>query len=380
MPPSDKNLKIFIGAGEVSSDFLGAEVIKALQKKCKNLICFGIGGKEIKKAGNFKSLFPMEELSLMGFFEILPTALKLLWRIHKTAKLILKEKPDVVLTIDAGEFYFRLHKKLRKKDKNIKLMHLNAPSVWAIKPGRAKMVAGFLNHLFALFPFEPPYFTKYNLPTTFVGHPLANIEERIIDLHLPKDITPITVLFGSRNQEVQTLSDDFIKACTLLQKDIPNLFLLIPTFDKFHPLLKEKLDKTSLPYRFLSSEEKFSGFKASRAVLSASGTVALELAKAEVPFTIAYKLNPLTFLLARLLIKTPFACLVNILLKHEVIREYLQKDCTPENLYSEMKRLLTLSEVDQELLICELRKAYHMLQCSKGKSAEVIAKIICDEA
>lgn len=365
-----------MGAGEESSDFLGAQVLKVLKKNHPDLICFGIGGEKMETAGGFKSLFPMGELSLMGFFEILPSAIKLLLRIRTTAKHILRENPDVVLTIDAGEFYFRLHKQLRKKNKDITLMHLNAPSVWALKPGRARMVAGFLNHLFALFPFEPPYFTKHHLPTTFVGHPLTDSVEEVVDLHLPKDCLSITILFGSRTQEVTLLTPDFIGACTRLYKDFPNLLLLIPTFDRFKEQLERQLSEAKLPHRFLNAHEKFSGFKASKAALAASGTIALELAKAELPFTIAYKFNPLTYLLAKMLVKTPFACLVNVLLKKEVIKEHIQHACTSENLYLEMKRLLTLSEKEKGAFVKNLQRSYALLHPPKGKSSEIIAHVI----
>ena len=255
-------------------------------------------------------------------------------------------------------------------------MHLNAPSVWALKPRRAKMVSHFLNHLFTLFPFEPPYFTIYNLPTTFVGHPLCEVSEKIIPVDLPLQCLPITVLFGSRNAEIERLKDDFIQACVLLREDFPNLFLLIPTFARFKPILSEALEKANLPHRFLTAEEKFSAFKISQAILSASGTVALELAKAQTPFTIAYKLSPLTHVIAKWVIKTPFACLVNILLKKEVVKEHLQKNCTPVNLAQEMKRLLTLSSYEKEVLRSDLEQAYALLRSPQGHASDIISDVM----
>ena len=368
--------KIFIGAGEESGDFLGSQVIESLRKKYPTASFIGIGGTRMERAGNFTSLFSMEELSLLGFVEILPHLFKLLWRLHTTTQFILQQKPDIVLSIDAGDFYFRLLKRLRKRDKNLTLMHLNAPSVWALQPGRAKKVAGFLNHLFALFPFEPPYFTKHNLPTTFVGHPLVDKNFEKHDLHLPKDALPITVLFGSRRQEVASLSHDFVEACRLLHLQFPNLLLLIPTFEKFHPHLEEALKKAGLSYRFISPEEKWSAFYISRAALAASGTVALELARAQLPFTIAYKLNFLTYMLAKKIVKTPFACLVNVLLGRKVIKEYIQHDCTPQNLCAELTRLLTMKDNDRAHFQMALEDVTQLLTLPSGTSSDKIAEVV----
>ena len=369
-------MKIFIGAGEESSDFLGAAVIKALQKRFPDLQFIGICGDKMEAVGHFKSLFPLHELSLMGVFEILPKLIKIFRRMKQTRDFILMEKPDLVLSIDAGMFYFRLHKKLKRKDKNILLMHLNAPSVWAHHPGRAKMVSKFLSHLFTLFPFEPPYFTRHGLPTTFVGHPLTTETFEETPLLLPKNILPITVLFGSRSLEIHMLSDLFIEACVNLQREEKNLYLLIPTFPRFKDILEKKLKATPLSYQFLTPSQKWKAFHLSKAALAASGTVALELAKAKLPFTIAYKFGFLTGLAAKLFLKTPYVCLVNILLQKPIIKEILQDNLTAQNLTLEMKRLIHLTSIERETFKKDLHEAYQKLQSPQGDAAQMIADVI----
>lgn len=371
-------MKIFIGAGEESSDFLGAEVIHALKKRFPDAQFMGIGGEKMQTAGNFKSLFPLQELSLIGLFEILPKVIKLFARMRQARDFILKEKPDLVLSIDAGMFYFRLHKRIKRRDQTIPLMHLNAPSVWAHHPGRAKMVSKFLSHLFTLYPFEPPYFNKHGLPTTFVGHPLTSATFMESPLSLPGDILPVTVLFGSRSLEIQKLSNAFITTCVRLQKDHPSLYLLIPTFERFRPIIEEKLSKTNLRYQFIEPAQKWQAFRQSRAALAASGTIALELAKEQVPFTIAYKFGFLTAVAAKILLKTPFVCMVNILLEKPLIKEILQENMTADNLYQEMQRLIELQEHERTELKQALKQAYDMLKSPKGDAAEMVADVIAE--
>ena len=162
---------IFLIAGEASGDQLGADLMTSL-KKMEDVRFAGIGG-EAMAAQGLQSLFPMEELSLMGFFSILCHLRSLLQRLTYTVAMIQTLKPDVVVTIDAPEFSFRVMERLHKLPQRPRLIHYVAPTVWAWRPGRAKKVVRFLDHLLCLFPFEPPYFEKYGLKTTFVGHPIA---------------------------------------------------------------------------------------------------------------------------------------------------------------------------------------------------------------
>ena len=170
-------MKLFIIAGEKSGDLLGSKILQNINKNVFDI--YGIGGELMLKNGLKESLFPMEELSLMGIFEILPKIFNLLKRIKQTAEYIIKLQPDVVLTIDSPDFCFRVMKLVKKLDREnkIKKVHFIAPSVWAYREKRAEKISKIYDLLFCILPFEPSYFEKYGLKTIFVGHPLYDTTE-----------------------------------------------------------------------------------------------------------------------------------------------------------------------------------------------------------
>lgn len=165
--------KVFLIAGEPSGDTLGASLMEGLSEKLNgNVEYAGVGGQGMAAAG-LESLFPMEDLSVMGVFEVLPRLPLLLRRIRETASQVERLQPDVLVTIDSPDFCFRVIKKLKARACKVPVVHYVAPSVWAWRPGRAKKVACILDHLLCLLPFEPPYFEREGLRATFVGHPVV---------------------------------------------------------------------------------------------------------------------------------------------------------------------------------------------------------------
>ena len=210
---SDHRL-VYIIAGEVSGDALGAALIRELRKKYKGQIEFvGIGG-DLMEAEGVNSLFPISEMAVMGIFELLPHMKCLMKRIEQTVADVLSKKPAALITIDSKAFTMRVAKRIHKRQSGVKrrirLIHMVAPTVWAWRPGRAKQIAKFLDHLLTLFPFEPPYFTRHGLKTTFVGHPAA--EQPKGDgagyrqlFNIEKNAKVVTLLPGSRPGEVNRL-------------------------------------------------------------------------------------------------------------------------------------------------------------------------------
>tara|TARA_A100000171_G_C2135733_1_gene150069 strand:- start:649 stop:1809 length:1161 start_codon:yes stop_codon:yes gene_type:complete len=336
---------IYIVTGEASGDLLGSRLMKALKKLCPDIRFEGVGGTLMCQEG-LRTLFPAQDLSVMGLLEILPHLAKLSKRLHQTEKDILKKEPDLVLTIDSPGFNFRLAR-LLKKDLHIPLFHYTAPSVWAWKPGRARKISKLYDHLFALFKFEPPYFEKENLPCTFIGHPL--IEEKLPQISpntfrrlkgVPQEAPLLCLLPGSRQGEVTHLLPYFANSVFLLQKNLPDLTLVCPTLPAFKKDI-ETVFQGRIPLLFTNDkQEKYLAMAASNAALAASGTVSLELALTKTPMVIGYRLNPLTYFIIKKLVKAPYACLVNILLKEKAVPEYLQNQCTPENLYNALLPLL----------------------------------------
>jgi len=348
---------IFLIAGEASGDQLGADLMIAL-KEIQEVRFAGIGG-EAMKAEGLESFFPMEELSLIGVVSILRNLPQLLGRLTSTVKTIQALKPDAVITIDAPEFSLRVLKKLHKLPNKPRLVHYVAPTVWAWRPGMAKKVSVFLDRLLCLYSFEPPYFEKYGLKTNFVGHPVAR--EKTFTFKRNENL--LCVLPGSRRSEIQTLLPIFKETVLLLQKDIPDLKIVLPTIPAVESLVREGVKDWHMDVQIvLGDEERKKAFGKSSAALAASGTVALQLAAANLPFVIAYKMGTLNAWIARRLIKTPWACMVNILLAFNkfgatFVLNQKAKELVPE---------LWIPEFIQE-------------ECRAGKIAPALLKLLKDK-
>ncbi|MBI3114299.1 MAG: lipid-A-disaccharide synthase [Rhodospirillales bacterium] len=337
---------IFIVAGEPSGDVLGARLMAALKKEsCGEVSFAGIGGARMEEQG-IKSLFPMTELSVMGATEVIPNIPRILSRIRETATAVDRMRPVALVTIDSPDFSFRVSKRL--KGKGIKLIHYVAPSVWAWRPGRARKIAGFLDHLLTLLPFEPPYFEAEGLASTFVGHPVV---ESGADTGkggdfrrrhgIKKEETLIAVLPGSRVGEISRLHRIFGDALFLLAKKHGDFRAVVPTVDVVAGMVRDACAQWSVPTLIVQGErEKYDAFAAADVALAASGTVALELAMARTPAVITYRINPITAWIVRRLVKVRFVHLVNIILDREVVPELLQESCRPDFLAAALEDLL----------------------------------------
>lgn len=337
---------IFVIAGEPSGDLLAASLMAALKRLTGGQVRFaGVGGPRMAEEG-LDSLFPMAELSVMGLIEVLPRLPNLFRRINQTVDAARAARPDAVVTIDSPGFTFRVAKRL--KGDGFPLIHYVAPTVWAWKPGRARKIAQFLDHLLVLLPFEPPYFEREGLATTFVGHPVV---ERGADQGdgpgfrarhgIEPDAPLLCVLPGSRRSETDRLLPVFADTVARLAADRPGLRCVVPTVATVAATVRAACAGWPVPVVVVEGEaEKFDAFAAADAALAASGTVALELACARTPTVVAYKVNPLTAWLVRRLIRVRFVTLVNLILDRAVVPEYLQDDCRPDILSASLGRLL----------------------------------------
>ena len=347
MTTSNK-LKVYLIAGEPSGDLLGSRLMRALRKKTNNNIEFyGLGGDTMEQEG-LKPLFDISELAVMGLVEVIPSIPRVLRRIKQTIKDIVRKKPDVVITIDSWSFCSRIHKGLRKLDTKIKQIHYVAPQVWAWKKHRAKTMYKYIDQLLTLLPNEPEYFTKHNLNTIFVGHPVIESDVLTADgkafrkkYNIEDSKQIISILPGSRHTEVSKLLPDFIAAARLLHEQNPDIFFALPTVKTVVNRVKHMIKGSRLPIAVLETEaDRYSAFQASSAAIAASGTVALELAICNIPHIIAYKVAPLTYLIAKYLVKLRFVNLTNILLQRLIVPELLQEKCTPQNIVRHINDLL----------------------------------------
>lgn len=292
------------------------------------------------------SLYPMSDLSVMGLTEVLPHLPKLLRRLRETVDSAIRLDPTALVTIDSPDFCFRVARRL--KGRGMPMIHYVAPSVWAWKPGRARKIAGFLDHLLALLPFEPPYFERVGLGCTFVGHPVVESAADHGDgakfrrqHNIEKDVPLICVLPGSRSGETTRLLPIFGSTLSLLKQRRPNIQAVVPTVRGVATTVETAVAGWPVPTLVVRNDtEKFDAFAASDAALAASGTVSLELAMARLPAVIAYRVNPMTAWLARRLLRIRHVSLVNIIMGREIVPERLQDDCRPEVLAADIERLL----------------------------------------
>lgn len=365
-------MKIYFIVGEPSGDILASRLMKAIRKKHPDAEFFGIGG-ETMKAEGFTSLFNIKDLSVMGMMEVIPKLSVILRRRKEVLCDIEKVQPDVIVTVDSWGFVNSILKILKKKGNKIPKVHYVAPQVWAWKKGRAKKAAQIMDHLMTLLPYEPPYFEKYGLDCTFVGHPVientADLPINIAFLRtqagIPENARVLCVLPGSRHSEVSRLSPVFIESIKKLDKEIPNLFLLIPSVEN----MKEEIDgyfkNIGIPYRLITGQKaRYEAFCMSEFALAASGTVSLELTACGTPHVIAYKFNPITNAVVEFLAITKYANLINILADRFIIPEFVLRNCKAGLIVPEVLSFLQNKEK------CELQVEQAKEQLVKLKPAD----------
>ncbi|MEQ8398566.1 lipid-A-disaccharide synthase [Thalassobaculum sp.] len=341
---------IYLMAGEASGDVLGAGLMRSLRAATAGRVRFaGLGGDAMAAEG-LASLFPISEMAVMGIVEILPKAPMLLRRVRQTADDAWERQPSAVVSIDSKAFTMRVQKRLFQRRAEAggigpKLIHWVPPTVWAWRPGRAAAIARHLDHLLTLFPFEPPYFEKHGLETTFVGHPAARqpagdgsaFRGRF---RLPKDAPVLGVMPGSRPGEVKRLMPVFREVVARLTGRYQSMRVVIPTVPLVADAIREETRGWRAPVTIVQDPKyKYDAFAACNVALAASGTVTLELTIAGVPTVVAYRVNALSAAIARRLIDPEAIVLTNKLMGRRVIPQFIQDDCTADRLTVAVERL-----------------------------------------
>jgi lipid-A-disaccharide synthase len=355
-PPANARLRIGIIAGEMSGDLLGAGLIRALRERHPDAVIEGIGGAQMMAAG-CRSLFPMEALSVMGLFEVLAHLPRLL-RIRKSIVAhFLTDPPDVFVGVDAPDFNLGVERRL--KAAGIPTVHYVSPSVWAWRQGRVKTIARSVDRMLALFPFEADFYRDHRVPVSFVGHPLADMIPARVDaaaaraaLHLPVDVPLVALLPGSRAGEVARLADSFIATIHWCAQRWPGVRFAVPLANATtREIFVRALDRHAgdLPVQLVDGHAR-EVMAASDAVLLASGTATLEAMLLKRPMVVAYRLAPLTYWLAKRLVKLPWFALPNLLAGRALVPEFLQDAATPEALGAALLRCLDDTATRQELI------------------------------
>lgn len=370
--------KIYIIAGEASGDNIGSKLMKAIRLQNPNVEFYGIGGEKMQEQ-KMNLLFPAKELSVMGFLEVLPHIFKFLKFIKQTIEDIIRIQPDVVITIDSPGFCFRVAKAVKEKIKG-KLVHYVAPTVWVYKPERAKKIAKIYDHLLVILPFEPEYFLKEGLATTFVGHPaIEDLEIQDKDIFrnkykIPQDNLLVCLAPGSRKQEVKRLLPIFLESIQYLSKKVTqNITVVIPVKEYLKKMIEEGLDK-ALDIILVEEKDKESLFSSCNIALTKSGTITTELAFYQMPMVVGYKISPISYWLLKRMVIGKYATILNVLADKELVPELLQDKCN----YVELGEALYKASLLQNRVSWnkEIKLQLAKLQVGKNIPSQLAAKVI----
>ena len=356
-------VKVFLVAGEPSGDKLGGTLMAGLKRLSPGVTFRGVGGPLMRGRG-LTSLFPMDELSVMGLAEVLPKLPHLFRRRDEVVQAVLDWSPDVLVTIDSPDFCLRVAKKV-KAASDIRTVHYVAPSVWAWRPGRAGKMARHIDHVLALLPFEPPYMQAAGMTCDFVGHPVVSEPVATADeaaaFRMQHGITHemLLILPGSRRGEVERLAGRFGETLALVLAARPNLRAVIPAAAPVAGLLEQitrdwpgnplLLDPRCVPSRTFAASKR-AAFAAADAALAASGTVSLELAAAGTPMVIGYDMGWISRQIMPHLLKVDTVTLVNLISETHAVPEFIGKACRPEPMAQAILDLLAAPGAQQAAL------------------------------
>ena len=384
---TERQKLVYIIAGEPSGDLLASRLMQALRYRNPDIEFAGMGGETMTALG-FKSLFDISDISVMGILEVLPRVRLIMRRMKQVMADIRERKPDVLLTVDSWGFVHQVLAKLKKENNNIPKVHYVAPQVWAWKKGRAKTVARLVDRLMTLLPHEPPYFEKYGLHCTFVGHPVientANLMNDPVAFRekygIPESCTLMSVLPGSRHSEIKRLVPIFKQTLRQLKKTFPDLYLVIPSVAAISDEVETAFADLEVPHRIILGQyERYAAFQASVFALAASGTVSLELTAFGTPHIITYKFNYLTDKILKRFAGTKYANLINILANKFVIPEFVLENCresliTPKVLDLMQHPAKAKAQIDEALqYLLKLKSGNAM---PSEKAAEVVQSFL----
>ncbi|MGL9773945.1 MAG: lipid-A-disaccharide synthase [Sodalis sp. (in: enterobacteria)] len=367
-------ITIGLVAGETSGDILGAGLIRALRGHLPEARFVGVAGPRMQAEG-MEAWYDTEELAVMGIVEVVERLPRLLRIRRDLTRRFTALRPDVFVGIDAPDFTIALEGRLKRR--GIRTIHYVSPSVWAWRQKRVFKIGRATDNVLAFLPFEKAFYDRYNVPCQFIGHTLADAMPLDPDkvaarqsLGITAEARCLALLPGSRQSEVAMLSADFLRAAERLYARFPGLEIVVPLVNparraQFEHILAAVAP--TLPVRLLDNQA-LQAMIAADAALLASGTASLECMLAKCPMVVNYRMKPLTFALARRLVKTPWVSLPNLLAGRELVKELLQEACQPEALAAALEALLDDND-QRATLLATFRQLHQQIRCNADEQA-----------
>jgi lipid-A-disaccharide synthase len=377
--------KIFLVATEESGDRLGANLMNVLHQRLGGAVRFeGVGGRSMAQEG-LASLFPIEELSIVGLAAVAKQLPKILRLIRQTADAVTQASPDILVIIDSPDFTHRVARRVRARDASIPIIDYVSPSVWAWRPGRARAMRSYVDHVLALLPFEPEAYRKLGgPPCSYVGHSLIEqlgVLRPDLDEQRRRDEAPpvLLVLPGSRRSEIRHHMKVFGETLGRLgAQDVP-FELILPTMSHLHDAVRADVESWPVQPRIIVGEqEKRAAFRIAHAAFVKSGTATLELALAGVPMVAAYRGGSVEAWVLRRAIRVSSVILANLVLGENVVPEFIQEDCTPEKLVPALRDILADSPLRRRQIEAFAKLDAIMSTGDQPPSARA-AEIVLDE-
>lgn len=373
------NQNILISAGEASGDMHAANLVRAVGKIAPNIKFYGMGSSLMQSAG-VKLIVDSGNLSIMGWFEIILKFSKIRKAFSDMQNALYHDKPDLLILVDYPGFNLRLAKIAKKA--GVKVLYFISPKVWAWKQSRVKKIKKYVDMMAVIFPFEVDFYKKFQVPVTFIGNPLLDMVKPKLTLreaqktfNLDLNCKTIGLFPGSRKGEIKRLLPIMLKTAELLKNKNPNLQFLLPkassiTIDDLNPYLQTSAIKLNI-----ISNQNYDVMQACDAIIAASGTVTLEIAIMAIPLVLIYKTSWLEYQIVKRLIKIPYVGLCNIIANKKIIQELLQYDASPENIATEIEKILHNSNYRDEI-IANLNKTKELLSCGRCGEKKDIAQLI----
>jgi len=368
MPPAPSS--VLVSAGEASGDRYAALLVDELRRQWPETAFFGCTGPRLRAAG-VETVIPSEKLAVVGLVEVLRHLPRIYGEYRKLLRAVRERRPALAILTDSPDFHLRVARRLHFW--RIPVVYLVAPQVWAWRKRRIKHIRHLVSRLLCIFPFEEQFFSEHRVPARYIGHPLAALARPALSKAeffrkhaIPPGRLLVSILPGSRQGESARHLPELLNAVRLLAAQFPVHFLLPASPNTGSAFFRERIG--SAPIQVIEGEA-WDAMAHSDLALAASGTVTVEAAILGVPMVVFYRVNRLSWLLGRLLVKIPFFSMVNLIAQKQVVPELIQGRMTGQRLFQEAARLLR-SAADRDSMRSGLAEVATRLTLEGGSALE----------